>query len=110
MLYSIFAYDVPNSLPLREKVRPAHVKRLKELDKAGKLVLAGPNPAIDNMQPGDDGYTGSLIVAHFSSLEAAKLWTESDPYMEAGVYDRVEVKPFKQVLPVVNMEVTQQDR
>ncbi|GKT12262.1 MAG: hypothetical protein ISEC1_P1239 [Thiomicrorhabdus sp.] len=109
MLYSIFAYDVPNSLPLREKARPAHVARLKELDRANHLIIAGPNPAIDNMQPGEAGFTGSLIVAYFSSLEAAKLWANSDPYVAAGVYDRVEVKPFKQVLPEANKDAIQRD-
>lgn len=109
MLYSIFAYDVPNSLPLREQARPAHVARLKELDRANHLVLAGPNPAIDNMQPGDEGFTGSLIVAHFSSLEAAELWAKSDPYVDAGVYERVDVKPFKQVFPAPSKEVVQRD-
>jgi uncharacterized protein YciI len=100
MLYSIFAYDVPNSLPLREKARPAHVARLKELYKANRLILAGPNPAIDSVEPGEAGFTGSLIVASFKSLEQAQQWADEDPYIAAGVYTQVEVKPFKQVLPV----------
>jgi len=100
MLYSIFAYDVENSLPLRAKVRPAHVARLKELNEANRLVLAGPNPAIDSNEPGEAGFSGSLIVAEFASLEAAKEWASTDPYVDAGVYEHVEIKPFKQVLPV----------
>ncbi len=103
MLYSIFAYDVENSLPLRASVRPAHIERLKELDASGKLVLAGPNPAIDSNEPGEAGFTGSLIVAEFDSLEAAKAWADADPYVAAGVYDHVDVKPFKQVLPAPNV-------
>lgn len=99
MLYSIFAYDVPNSLPLRDKVRPAHVARLKELNEAHHLILAGPNPAIDSTEPGEAGFSGSLIVAHFNSLKCAQEWADADPYVKAGVYERVEVKPFKQVLP-----------
>ena len=100
MLYSIFAYDVPNSLPLRSKARPAHVARLKELNEGNRLVLAGPNPAVDSIEPGEAGFTGSLIVADFKSLKCAEEWAANDPYVEAGVYERVEVKPFKQVLPV----------
>ena len=100
MLYSIIAYDVPNSLPLRDKARPEHVARLKDLNEAHRLILAGPNPAIDSNVPGDAGFTGSLIVANFKSLESAQEWAAADPYVKAGVYERVEVKPFKQVLPV----------
>ncbi len=100
MLYSIFAYDVPNSLPLRDKARAEHVARLKELSEGHRLILAGPNPAIDSNIPGDAGFTGSLIVAHFKSLESAKEWAAADPYVKAGVYKSIEVKPFKQVLPV----------
>ncbi|MDA3808545.1 MAG: YciI family protein [Thiomicrorhabdus sp.] len=102
MLYSIFAYDVPNSLPLRDKARPEHVSRLKELNESHRLILAGPNPAIDMTEPGDAGFTGSLIVADFKSLECAEEWAAADPYVTAGVYERVEVKPFKQVLPTPN--------
>lgn len=99
MLYSIFAYDVPNSLPLREKARPAHIARLRELHRAERLILAGPNPAIDSDQPGEAGFSGSLIVAKFHSLEDAIQWANDDPYIEAGVYEKVDVKPFKQVFP-----------
>lgn len=99
MLYSIFAYDVANSLPLRASAREGHIKRLKDLDAQGKLVMAGPNPAIDSNEPGEAGFTGSLIVAEFNSLDEAKAWAAADPYIEAGVYDHVDVKPFKKVLP-----------
>lgn len=99
MLYSIFAYDVANSLPLRLQVREAHISRLKELESQGRLLLAGPNPAIDSNEPGEAGFTGSLIVAEFDSLDAAKNWASEDPYVAAGVYANVEVKPFKKVLP-----------
>lgn len=99
MLYSIFAYDVEDSLPLRAEARPAHVARLKELYDNNRLVIAGPNPAIDNIEPGEAGFSGSLIVADFPSLDAAKEWADADPYVESGVYERVEIKPFKQVLP-----------
>ena len=97
MFYSIFAYDVPNSLPLRIQARPAHIGRLQALSDAGKVILAGPNPAIDSEEPGEAGFTGSLIVAEFDSLEAAQKWADADPYIAAGVYDRVVVKPFKKV-------------
>ena len=99
MLYSIFAYDVANSLPLRVQARPEHIARLKALSESGKLLLAGPNPAIDSNEPGDAGFTGSLIVAEFDSLEAAQDWANADPYLAAGVYEKVVVKPFKKVLP-----------
>ncbi len=100
MLYSIFAYDVPNSLPLRAKARPEHIARLNALNDAGRLILAGPNPAIDSDTPGEAGFTGSLIVAEFESLEAAQKWASEDPYIDAGVYENVDVKPFKKVLPI----------
>ncbi|MDG6772949.1 YciI family protein [Thiomicrorhabdus sp. ZW0627] len=99
MLYSIYAFDVENSLPLRLKARPAHIERLTALNEAGKLVLAGPNPAVDSLEPGDAGFSGSLIVAEFESLEQAQEWANADPYLEAGVYEKVIVKPFKKVLP-----------
>ena len=99
MLYSIFAYDVPNSLPFRATARPEHIARLKALSEQGKLFVAGPNPAIDDPEPGEAGFTGSLIVAEFDSLEAAQAWADADPYMAAGVYEKVVVKPFKKVLP-----------
>lgn len=104
MLYSIFAYDVENSLELRAQARPDHIARLKTLHESGRLILAGPNPSIDSPTPGDAGFSGSLIVAEFSSLEAAKDWAEADPYVAAGVYEKVEVKPFKQVLPPESCE------
>jgi uncharacterized protein YciI len=99
MLYSIFAYDVENSLPLRATARPEHIARLQEMEASGRLILAGPNPAIDSNDPGEAGFSGSLIVAEFESLEAAKAWADADPYVAAGVYDHVDVKPFKMVLP-----------
>lgn len=99
MLYVINGIDVENSLEQRLSARPRHVERLKELQQQGRLVLAGPNPAIDSEDPGDAGFSGSLIVAEFESLEAAETWAQADPYVEAGVYDSVIVKPFKQVLP-----------
>lgn len=99
MLYCIFCNDVENSLPLRRQARPAHVKRLEELQEAGRLVLAGPTPAIDSEDPGEAGFTGSLIVAEFASLEEARVWADADPYLVAGAYAEVSVKPFKRVFP-----------
>lgn len=99
MLYAIISQDVENSLEKRLSVRPAHVDRLQELKEQGRLILAGPHPAIDNNDPGPAGFTGSLIVAEFESLEAAQIWADNDPYIKAGVYDSVIVKPFKKVLP-----------
>jgi uncharacterized protein YciI len=99
MLYAIISQDVPNSLPLRTPVRPDHLARVEILQNEGRLVIAGPLPAVDNADPGDAGFTGSLIVAEFESLEAATAWADSDPYVKAGVYASVTVKPFKQVLP-----------
>ncbi len=99
MLYSIFAYDVPNSLPLRKSARTDHIERLKKLNDAGKLILAGPNPAIDSNDPAEAGFTGSLIVAEFDSLLSAQDWANDDPYLTTGVYDKVVVKPFKKVFP-----------
>lgn len=101
MLYSIFAYDVENSLPLRTSAREAHIARLKLLDEQGRLLLAGPNPMDDPAIDSENlasGFSGSLIVADFDSLETAKAWTQQDPYVAAGVYAKVEVKPFKKVL------------
>lgn len=97
MLYAIMSEDVTDSLPLRQSVRPAHLQRLQALRDAGRLLLAGPLPAVDNADPGPAGFTGSLIVAEFSSLEEARSWADADPYVAAGVYARVVVKPFKQV-------------
>lgn len=99
MLYAIVATDVANSLEARMAARPAHLERLHQLKAEGRIVLAGPNPAIDSNDPGAAGFSGSLIVAEFESLTAAKTWAESDPYVAAGVYASVSVKPFKQVLP-----------
>lgn len=99
MLYSIISEDVEHSLSIREKVRVAHIARLDKLNAQGRLVLAGPSPAIDSSEPGTAGYTGSLIVAEFSSLEEAQLWANADPYIEAGVYHQIIVKPFKKVFP-----------
>jgi len=99
MLYAIISEDVTNSLPLRQPARPAHVARLNDLRDAGRLVLAGPCPAIDTEDPGDAGFSGSLIVAEFPSLDDARAWADADPYVAAGVYSRVTVKPFKKVLP-----------
>lgn len=99
MLYAIISEDVANSLPLRMPVRPQHLARLEALNNEGRLVLAGPHPAIDSDTPGDAGFSGSLIVAAFDSLASAQAWADADPYAAAGVYQRVTVKPFKQVLP-----------
>ncbi len=99
MLYAIMSEDVADSLPKRQSVRPAHLARLQTLQDAGRLILAGPHPAIDSENPAEAGFTGSLIVAEFASLEEAKNWANADPYMDAGVYVRVVVKPFKQVFP-----------
>ena len=99
MLYAIIAEDVPNSLELRLKTRPAHLKRLETLKTEGRLVLAGPHPAIDAPDPGQNGFSGSLIVAEFDSLEDAQTWANTDPYNESGVYAAVTVKPFKKVYP-----------
>lgn len=99
MLYAILAEDAPGSLPLRLKNRSAHLKRLEALQEEGRLILAGPYPAIDSPDPGPNGFSGSLIVAEFESLEEARRWVDSDPYSVAGVYIRVTVKPFLQVFP-----------
>lgn len=99
MYYSIVGIDVENSLEKRLSVRPAHVERLKQLLDQGRLLVAGPNPGIDNEDPGPNGFTGSIIIAEFNSLEAAQQWADADPYIEAGVYESVMVKPFKKVLP-----------
>ena len=99
MLYAIFSEDVPESLPWRLQARPAHLERLQGLRAEGRLVLAGPHPALDTEDPGPAGFTGSLVVAEFPSLEAARAWADADPYVSAGVYERVTVKPFRSVLP-----------
>lgn len=97
MLYSIVGQDVANSLENRLAARPAHLERLQALRDQGRLVLAGPNPAVDSNDPGEAGFTGSVVVAEFASLEEAKAWADADPYVAAGVYANVEIKPFKQV-------------
>jgi hypothetical protein len=99
MLYAIISEDIADSLPLRQSVRPAHLARLKALQDAGRLVLAGPHPAIDSNEPGEAGFTGSLVVAEFDSLTDAQQWADVDPYVDAGVYAKVIVKPFKKVFP-----------
>ncbi|MCX2707247.1 YciI family protein [Pseudomonas putida] len=99
MLYAIIASDVANSLEKRLAARPAHIERLQQLKAEGRVVLAGPHPAIDSNDPGEAGFSGSLIVAEFESLATAQTWADADPYIAAGVYDKVVVKPFKQVLP-----------
>lgn len=99
MWYAIISQDVENSLDKRLSVRPAHLERLNHLKDAGRLLIAGPHPAIDSEDPGTAGFTGSLVVAEFDSLEDAKAWADADPYMDAGVYKSVIVKPFKKVLP-----------
>ncbi|MBK1850051.1 YciI family protein [Marinobacter sp. 1-4A] len=99
MYYAIISEDVDNSLPLRQTARPAHIERLQTLKKEGRLLIAGPHPALDTSDPGDAGFSGSLVVAEFDSLAAAQSWADSDPYMDAGVYSKVTVKPFKLVLP-----------
>ncbi len=99
MFYAIISEDIENSLPLRLKARPAHLERLQQLKYEGRLLLAGPHPAIDSDEPGDAGFSGSLVIAEFPSLEEAEAWAAADPYMAAGVYQHVTVKPFKKVLP-----------
>lgn len=99
MLFAIIATDVADSLEKRLSVRPAHVERLNVLKNEGRLVLAGPHPAVESNDPGAAGFTGSLIVAEFESQNVAEAWAKADPYVGAGVYASVVVKPFKQVLP-----------
>jgi len=99
VLYTIIGQDVENSLDKRLAARAAHIARLEQLKNEGRLQLAGPFPAIDNIDPGPAGFSGSLIVAEFESLEAAQAWADQDPYIEAGVYQYVAVQPFKKVFP-----------
>jgi len=99
MLYAIFGQDIADSLEKRLAARPAHLARLQALQNEGRLVLAGPFPAVDATDPGAAGFTGSLIVAEFGSLEAAQSWASADPYVSAGVYAQVAVRPFKKVFP-----------
>lgn len=99
MWYAIEGYDAPQSLERRLQARPAHLARLTALRDAGRLLLAGPCPAIDAEDPGPAGYSGSLVIAEFESLDVARAWADADPYVDAGVYARVEVRPFRPVLP-----------
>ena len=99
MLYAIISQDIADSLTLRQQARPDHLARLEQLKTEGRLLLAGPHPAIDSDTPGDAGFTGSLVVAEFDSREAAQSWADADPFVAAGVYQSVTVKPFKKVLP-----------
>ena len=99
MHYAIISQDIENSLEKRKSARTDHLARLEELKQQGRLLIAGPHPAIDSNDPGESGFTGSLVVAEFESLEAAKAWADNDPYIAAGVYEKVTVKPFKLVLP-----------
>jgi uncharacterized protein YciI len=99
MLYAIISEDINNSLEKRKGSRPAHLERIQGLVDEGRVIVAGPHPAIDTEDPGEAGFTGSLVVAEFSNLEQAQAWADADPYVAAGVYGRVTVKPFKKVLP-----------
>ncbi len=99
MYYSIYAKDNAGSLEARQRARPAHLQRLTALVEQGRLLVAGPSPAIDGEEPGRAGFSGSLIIAEFDSLEAARAWADADPYFAAGVYASAEVKPFKKALP-----------
>ncbi|CAH8187224.1 MULTISPECIES: YciI family protein [Vibrio] len=97
MWYVIFSQDVENSLEKRMSVRPQHLERLQKLQNEGRLLTAGPMPAIDSDNPGEAGFTGSTVIADFTSLQQAQAWADADPYVEAGVYQHVIVKPFKKV-------------
>jgi uncharacterized protein YciI len=99
MWYAVISEDVENSLEMRGKSRDAHLARLTALAEEGRVLIAGPHPATDSEDPGSAGFTGSLVVVDFPSLDEAKAWADVDPYMTAGVYEKVTVKPFKQVLP-----------
>ena len=99
MLYALISQDAADTLEKRMAARPEHVKRLERLRDEGRLILAGPHPAIDSDDPGPAGFTGSLVVAEFDSLEDARRWASADPYLAAGVYEQITVKPFKKVLP-----------
>ncbi|WP_227368970.1 YciI family protein [Halomonas sp. M20] len=99
MLYAIISEDVKDSLEKRQHARPEHLARLEALRNEGRLVIAGPHPAVDAENPGDAGFSGSLVIAEFEDLDAARTWADADPYVDAGVYAKVTVKPFKKVLP-----------
>ncbi len=98
MYYAIMSEDVEDSLPRRKSARSAHLARLNQLADQGRLLLAGPHPAVDSTDPGDAGFSGSLVIAEFDDLEQARSWADADPYVAAGVYQKVTVKPFKKVL------------
>jgi uncharacterized protein len=98
MYYAIMSDDIEDSLNKRQSARPAHLERLNLLAEQDRLMLAGPHPAIDSLEPGDAGFSGSLVIAEFDSLEQAQAWADADPYVAAGVYSKVTVKPFKKVL------------
>ena len=99
MFYAIISEDIPNSLEKRKSARPAHLERLESLKQEGRLLIAGPHPAIDTNEPGNAGFTGSLVIAEFNTLVDAQAWADNDPYVSSGVYSKVTVKPFKRVLP-----------
>ncbi|MBB6523295.1 YciI family protein [Pseudoteredinibacter isoporae] len=99
MYYAIISEDIPNSLEKRLAARPDHLARLEQLNAAGRLLIAGPHPAIDDENPGEAGFSGSLVVAEFENLSTAQAWADEDPYVAAGVYAKVVVKPYKKVLP-----------
>tara|TARA_R110000868_G_scaffold10724_8_gene52080 strand:+ start:2758 stop:3057 length:300 start_codon:yes stop_codon:yes gene_type:complete len=99
MLYVIYCEDVKNSLELRKQTRPAHLAHIQVLVDQGRILVAGPCPAIDSEDPGEAGFTGSVIIAEFASLTEAQTWADNDPYMLAGVFAKVVVKPYKKVLP-----------
>ena len=99
MWYAIICEEVEDSLEKRAAARPAHIERIKALVNEGRVLAAGPHPAIDNEEPGEAGFDGSLLILEFPDLDAAKEWANTDPYVEAGVFSRVTVKPFKKVLP-----------
>jgi uncharacterized protein YciI len=99
MWYVIYSKDRENSLQSRQQARPAHIARLEALLEQGRLLLAGPRPALDGAEPGPAGFQGSLVVAQFDSLEEAQTWADADPYVESGAYESVEVSPFKRVMP-----------
>ena len=99
MLYAVISEDIADSLELRKQARAMHLARLQDLKDQGRLILAGPHPAIDSEDPGEAGFSGSLVVAEFEDLANAEAWAQADPYMDAGIYARVTVKPFKHVLP-----------
>ncbi|MBF0469827.1 MAG: YciI family protein [Gammaproteobacteria bacterium] len=99
MLYLILGHDRPDSLAQRMAVRPEHLQRLQQLQEEGRLIIAGPTPAVDSIDPGDAGFSGSVVIAEFASLQQAQQWADEDPYTTSGVFHQVVVKPFKRVLP-----------